>query len=78
MAMESPAPPSNVVIAFDATRYYSQDELHLAIEGVKLAGGILRGGDTLLMLGVLHKVLHPCKCSMDCVSGIEAVVFQVL
>ncbi|XP_059453416.1 probable serine/threonine-protein kinase PBL8 [Corylus avellana] len=59
MAMESPAPPSNVVIAFDATRDYSQDELNLVIEGVKLVGGILRGGDTLLMLGVLHKVLHP-------------------
>ncbi|GLT71066.1 hypothetical protein SLA2020_431080 [Shorea laevis] len=59
MAMESPVPPSNVVIAFDATRDYSQDELNLAIEGVKMAGGILRGGDTILMLGVLYKVLHP-------------------
>jgi hypothetical protein len=68
--MESPVPQSNVVIAFDATRDYSQDELHFAIEGVKLAGCILRRGDTLLMLRVLHKVLHPCKCSMDCVSGI--------
>lgn len=76
--MESPVPPSNVVIAFDATRDYSQDELNLAIEGVKMAGGNLRGGDTILMLGVLYKVLHPCKCSMDCVCGIEVVVFPLL
>ncbi|KAF5467836.1 hypothetical protein F2P56_012048 [Juglans regia] len=57
--MDSPSSPSNVVIALDATKDRSQTELEHTIEGVRTAGCILRGGDTLVVLGVLHKVLHP-------------------
>ncbi|XP_020097901.1 probable serine/threonine-protein kinase PBL5 isoform X1 [Ananas comosus] len=52
-------PPQVVVAAYDATREHNEHELRLAVSGVLLRGDILRGGDTLLVLGVLHTVTNP-------------------
>ncbi|KAJ6997988.1 hypothetical protein D5086_011140 [Populus alba] len=58
--MESPLSPSHVVIiAYDATKDRGVHELKLTIDAVRMRGDILRGGDTLVVLGVLHRVLHP-------------------
>lgn len=51
--------PSHVVIAFDATKDRYEGELKLTLNGVRMRGDILRGGGTLLVLGVLNKVPHP-------------------
>ncbi|XP_061970639.1 probable serine/threonine-protein kinase PBL21 [Populus nigra] len=57
--MESPISPSHVVIAYDATKDRGVHELKLTIDAVRMRGDILRGGDTLVVHGVLHRVLHP-------------------
>ncbi|KAJ0025054.1 hypothetical protein Pint_08040 [Pistacia integerrima] len=57
--METLSSPSYVVIAYDATKERGQDELKVTVNRVRLRGDILRGGDTLLVLGVLHRVTHP-------------------
>ncbi|KAH8509003.1 hypothetical protein H0E87_010949 [Populus deltoides] len=57
--MESPLSPSHVVIAYDATKDRGVHELKLTIDAVRMRGDILRGGDTLVVHGVLHRVLHP-------------------
>lgn len=61
MTMASPLSPCHVVIAYDATRDREINELEVTIDRVRDRGGILRGGDTLVVLGVLHTVPHPCK-----------------
>ncbi|CAK7346869.1 unnamed protein product [Dovyalis caffra] len=57
--MEGPLSPSHVVIAYDATKDRGFHELKLTVDAVRMRGDILRGGDTLVVLGVLHRVLHP-------------------
>lgn len=57
--MESPLSPSHVIIAYDATKDRGVHELERTIEEVRMRGDILRGGDTLLVLGVLHKLPNP-------------------
>lgn len=67
--MASPMTPSHVVIAYDATKDRGGHELKLTIDAVQLRGDILRAGDTIVVLGVLHKVVHPSKCSTKCPNG---------
>ncbi|CAL9763524.1 unnamed protein product [Musa acuminata subsp. burmannicoides] len=56
----SSLPPHNVVIlACDATRDHNEVELRLIVNAIRMRGGILCGGDTLLVLGVLHTVTNP-------------------
>ncbi|KAK5840414.1 probable receptor-like protein kinase At5g18500 [Gossypium arboreum] len=55
----TPHTPSYVVIAFDATKDHNEREFRIIINHIRVRGDILRGGDTLLMLGVLHRVTHP-------------------
>ncbi|XP_004292627.1 PREDICTED: proline-rich receptor-like protein kinase PERK13-like [Fragaria vesca subsp. vesca] len=57
--MASPMTPSHVVIAYDATKDRGGHELKLTIDAVRLRGDILRAGDTIVVLGVLHRVVHP-------------------
>lgn len=59
--MESPVSSSHVVIAYDATKDRGVHELKLTIDEMRMRGDILRGGDTLVVLGVLHKVPNPSK-----------------
>ncbi|MBA0720956.1 hypothetical protein Golax_008548 [Gossypium laxum] len=55
----TPPSPTHVVIALDATKDYNERELRIAIQNILVRGDILRVGDTLLLLGVLHRVTHP-------------------
>ncbi|KAJ4700839.1 Inactive protein kinase [Melia azedarach] len=57
--METPPSPFHVVIAYDATKERTEHELKHTVNGIRLRGDILRGGDTLVVLGVLHRVTHP-------------------
>ncbi|PKI54460.1 hypothetical protein CRG98_025143 [Punica granatum] len=57
--METPSSPSYVIIAFDATKVRNEHELWVTLNNVQARGDILRGGDTIVVLGVLHKVTHP-------------------
>lgn len=59
--MESLPTPSYVVIACDATKDRSEHEIKLIVDHLRRKGVILSAGDRLLVLGVLHKVLHPSK-----------------
>ncbi|XVE55241.1 hypothetical protein DITRI_Ditri03aG0143400 [Diplodiscus trichospermus] len=65
----TPPSPSHVVVAFDATKDHNERELRTTIKNIRVRGDILRCGDTLLMLGVLHRVTHPmgyqCKPSPE-------------
>ncbi|XP_065043791.1 probable serine/threonine-protein kinase At1g01540 isoform X2 [Musa acuminata AAA Group] len=62
----SSLPPHNVVIlACDATRDHNEVELRLIVNAIRKRGGILCGGDTLLVLGVLHTVTNPSKIEWD-------------
>ncbi|KAH7519713.1 uncharacterized protein LOC107423453 isoform X1 [Ziziphus jujuba] len=59
MGIERSISPSNVVMAYDATKQCTELELNLAIKTVRTKDGILRRGDKLVVLGVLHLVPHP-------------------
>ncbi|KAE8735093.1 hypothetical protein F3Y22_tig00000477pilonHSYRG00460 [Hibiscus syriacus] len=56
---KTPLTPSHVFIAFDATKDHTEREFRITINNVKVRGDILHAGDTLVMLGVLHRVTHP-------------------
>lgn len=60
--------PSHVVVAYDATKDRGMHELKLTIDAVRLRGDILRAGNTIVVLGVLHRVMHPSKYSIKCPS----------
>ncbi|KAK1553859.1 hypothetical protein Q3G72_004560 [Acer saccharum] len=57
--MENSPSGSRVVIAYDATKERGVHELRRTVSSVRLRGDILRAGDTLLVLGVLHRLFHP-------------------
>ncbi|OWM85146.1 hypothetical protein CDL15_Pgr027933 [Punica granatum] len=59
--METPSSPSYVIIAFDATKVRNEHELWVTLNNVQARGDILRGGDTIVVLGVLHKVSMEVK-----------------
>ena len=46
----------------ETTKDHNERALRITINNVRVRGDILRGGDTLLMIGVLHRVTHPSKC----------------
>lgn len=58
--METPLTSSRIIIAYDATKDRTEHELQLTLRNLWMRGDILRGGDTLIVLGILHKVPHPC------------------
>lgn len=50
-----------IVIALDATRDHPEQEIKRIIEEIRSQGNILHAGDTIIVLGVLHKYLHPSE-----------------
>lgn len=68
--------PSFVVVAFDATRERNDRELELTFNGIRMRGDILCGGDSLLVLGVLHTVTNPMgyhmKACTDSFTGMSS------
>ncbi|XBI30853.1 hypothetical protein VPH35_054508 [Triticum aestivum] len=66
-------PPQMVVVALDATRDHREVEVRMSLRALVARGDILRGGDSLLVLGVLHSVTNPMgyqtKASSDSFAG---------
>ncbi|XP_073145441.1 inactive protein kinase SELMODRAFT_444075-like [Henckelia pumila] len=62
---DNPLMPSRVLIICDATRDRNKDEFRHTIHNIRMYGGIIRSGDTITVLGVLHKVLHPMGYQMQ-------------
>ena len=54
-------PPQMVVVALDATRDHREVEVRMSLRALVARGDILRGGDSLLVLGVLHSVTNPSE-----------------
>ncbi|KAE8783308.1 Cysteine-rich receptor-like protein kinase 25 [Hordeum vulgare] len=54
-------PPLIVVVALDATRDHRGVEVRMSLRALVARGDILRGGDSLLVLGVLHSVTNPSE-----------------
>lgn len=73
--MASPLPPPQmVVVVLDATRDHRDDEIKTALRNLFERGDILRPKDSLLVLGVLHSITHPCE---DHLSGISQTALNV-
>lgn len=53
--------PGRVVIAFDATKNQTSQLFKDTITNIKKQDGMIQEGDSITVLGVLHKVLHPSK-----------------
>lgn len=58
---DHPLMPGRVLIAYDATRDRNELEFRHTINNIRSRGDILHAGDTLTVLGVLHKIPHPCE-----------------
>ncbi|CAL5384613.1 unnamed protein product [Camellia sinensis] len=54
-----PLMPGRVVIAYDATKDRNERELKRTVDNIRYRGDILHEGDTLMLLGVLHRLPHP-------------------
>ena len=81
MSMATVLSPSHyVLIVYDATRDQDEREFGLTIRDIRMRGDILRAGDTLVLLGILHTIHHPSKCSTKCPSqiSITALFFDFL
>ncbi|KAL1815675.1 hypothetical protein ACET3Z_018249 [Daucus carota] len=51
--------PGRIIFAFDAHKERSDNEFKNTINGIRLHRDMIHGGDTVLVVGVLHKILHP-------------------
>ncbi|KAL8481891.1 hypothetical protein ACS0TY_027600 [Phlomoides rotata] len=60
----SPLTPSRILIVCDATKDRSNHEFRRTIHNIRMRGGIVHPGDTIVVFGVLHKVLHPMGYQM--------------
>lgn len=52
---------ARILIVCDATKDRNADEFKHLINYIRKRGGIVHPGDTIVVFGVLHKVLHPSK-----------------
>lgn len=65
--MESPAErsanlnPGRVVIAYDATKGRNCHEIRDIVADIMMRDGMIEEVDTITVLGVLHRVMHPSK-----------------
>lgn len=57
--------PGRILVAYDANKERNDNDFKHTINGIRLQGDIIRGGDTILVLGVLHLVLHPFGYQMQ-------------
>ncbi|KAF8026529.1 hypothetical protein BT93_F3116 [Corymbia citriodora subsp. variegata] len=71
--METPPSPSYVIIAYDATKVRNEHEFTVTVNSVQTRGDILRGGDTIVVLGVLHKVQHPMGYQLATINEFTSI-----
>lgn len=53
--------PSRILFVYDATKDRSSHEFRHSIHNVRMQVGIVNSGDTIVVLGALHRILHPSK-----------------
>lgn len=53
--------PGRIVVACDATRNFNAHEFKQIITNIQMRQNMIQEVDTITVLGVLHKVLHPSK-----------------
>lgn len=53
--------PGRIVVAFDATKNLNAQEFDLIFSNIQSRRNMIQEVDTITVLGVLHKVLHPSK-----------------
>lgn len=73
----NPLMPASIVFAFDANKERNYDEFKNTINGIRLHRNMINGGDTVFVVGVLHKILHPCKCLITCFNHFLYPSFSV-
>ncbi|ONK73273.1 uncharacterized protein A4U43_C04F29220 [Asparagus officinalis] len=69
-----------VIVALDATRERTKDELRLTMNGIRMRGDILRGGSSVHVFGVLHTVNnpmgYPMKATTDSFVGTSSRLLE--
>ncbi|KAI3464594.1 hypothetical protein Pfo_021257 [Paulownia fortunei] len=64
ISSDNPLMPSRILIVCDATKDRSNHEFKHTINNIRMRGGIVHPGDTIMVFGVLHRVLHPMGYQM--------------
>ncbi|XP_073036196.1 proline-rich receptor-like protein kinase PERK2 isoform X3 [Primulina eburnea] len=76
----TPLMPGRVVIAYDATKNQTSQVFRDTITNIRKQDGMIQEGDTITVLGVLHKALHPMgfhmKIGPDSLFGTHARVIK--
>lgn len=65
--------PGRIVVACDATKNLNAQEFKQIMSNIQMQKNMIQEVDTITVLGVLHKVLHPSKsmhshCGLCCPS----------
>ncbi|XP_071713727.1 cold-responsive protein kinase 1-like [Rutidosis leptorrhynchoides] len=58
----------SIMLAFDATKDRNEQEFEKVIRDIISRGDMLKRGDTLLVFGVLHKIVHPFGYQMKIIE----------
>lgn len=53
--------PGRIVVAFDATKNLNAQEFKHIFSNIQMRQNMIQEVDTITVLGVLHKILHPSK-----------------
>ncbi|KAK4429588.1 Proline-rich receptor-like protein kinase PERK14 [Sesamum alatum] len=61
----NPLMPGRILIAYDATKNHSAQEFREIIANIQMRDGMIQEVDTITVVGVLHKVLHPLGFQMQ-------------
>ncbi|CAI9763984.1 unnamed protein product [Fraxinus pennsylvanica] len=64
----NPLMPSRILIVCDGTKDRDNQEFKHTIHNIRMQGGIIHAGDTITVLGVLHRILHPLGYHMQVAS----------
>ncbi|CAI9763985.1 unnamed protein product [Fraxinus pennsylvanica] len=66
---DDPHMPGRIVFACDATKDRNKQEFKNTISNIRMQGGIIKAGDKITVLGVVHKILHPMGYQMKIGHG---------
>ncbi|EEF42047.1 Serine/threonine-protein kinase PBS1, putative [Ricinus communis] len=78
MESQSPLSPCHIIIAYDATKDRGVHEFRRTVDEVRMRGDILRKGDNLVVLGVLHKVPNPMGYMKACSESFGGANVRVM